>query len=30
MSAEAMVTGALLGHIDEHYGSIRKTAGPGD
>jgi len=25
MSAEAMVTGALLGHIDEHFGSIRKT-----
>ena len=27
MSAEAMVTGALLGHIDEHFGSIRKTVG---
>jgi hypothetical protein len=25
MSAEAMVKGALLGHIDEHFGSIRKT-----
>lgn len=27
MSAEQMVTGALLGHIDEHLGSIRKTIG---
>ena len=27
VSAEAMVTGALLGHIDEHFGSIRKTVG---
>jgi hypothetical protein len=27
MSAEAMVNGALLGHIDEHFGSIRKTVG---
>jgi len=27
MSAEAMVTGALLGHIEEHFGSIRKTVG---
>ena len=27
MSAEAMVKGALLGHIDEHFGSIRKTIG---
>jgi hypothetical protein len=27
MSAEAMVNGALLGHIDEHFGSIRKTIG---
>jgi hypothetical protein len=25
MSAEAMVKGARLGHIDEHFGSIRKT-----
>lgn len=25
MSAEDMVKGALLGHIDEHFGSIRKT-----
>jgi hypothetical protein len=22
-----MVKGALLGHIDEHFGSIRKTVG---
>jgi len=27
MSAEDMVKGALLGHIDEHCGSIRKTVG---
>jgi hypothetical protein len=27
MSAEAMINGALLGHIDEHFGSIRKTVG---
>jgi hypothetical protein len=27
MSAEDMVNGALLGHIDEHFGSIRKTVG---
>ncbi|HXJ79377.1 MAG TPA: DinB family protein, partial [Candidatus Methylomirabilis sp.] len=27
MSAEAMVNRALLGHIDEHFGSIRKTIG---
>jgi len=27
MSAEEMVKGALLGHIDEHFGSIRKTIG---
>ncbi len=27
MSAEDMVKGALLGHIDEHLGSIRKTIG---
>jgi len=27
MSAEEMVQGALLGHIDEHFGSIRKTIG---
>jgi hypothetical protein len=28
MSAEEMVKGALLGHTDEHIGSIRKTVGP--
>jgi hypothetical protein len=27
MSAEQMITGALLNHIDEHVGSIRKTTG---
>jgi hypothetical protein len=27
MSAEEMVKGALLGHIDEHVGSIRNTVG---
>ncbi len=27
MSAEEMITRALLGHIDDHYGSIRKTIG---
>jgi hypothetical protein len=27
ISAEEMVNGALLGHIDEHFGSIRKTVG---
>jgi hypothetical protein len=27
MSAEDMVKGALLNHIDEHFGSIRKTIG---
>jgi hypothetical protein len=27
MSAEDMVTRALLGHIDEHFGSIRTTIG---
>jgi hypothetical protein len=27
VSAEDMVNGALLGHIDEHFGSIRKTVG---
>ena len=27
MSAEDMVKGALLGHIDEHFGSIRDTVG---
>jgi hypothetical protein len=28
VSAEDMVKGALLGHIDEHFGSIRKTVEP--
>jgi len=27
MTAEQLVMGALLGHIDEHVGSIRKTIG---
>ena len=27
MSAEQLIAGALLGHIDQHYGSIRKTVG---
>ncbi len=27
MSAEEMISRALLGHIDDHYGSIRKTVG---
>jgi DinB superfamily len=27
MTAEQMVQGGLLGHIDEHIGSIRKTVG---
>ena len=27
MSAEEMVKRALLGHVDEHLGSIRKTIG---
>jgi hypothetical protein len=27
MSAEQMVQGALIGHIDEHFGSIRTTVG---
>jgi hypothetical protein len=27
MTAEDMVKRALLGHIDEHFGSIRKTIG---
>jgi hypothetical protein len=27
LSAEQMITGALLNHIDEHIGSIRKTTG---
>ena len=27
MSAEQIVTSGLLNHIDEHFGSIRKTIG---
>jgi hypothetical protein len=27
MTAEQLIAGGLLGHIDEHYGSIRKTIG---
>ena len=27
MSAEELITGGLLAHIDEHFGSIRKTVG---
>jgi len=27
MSAEQIVTGILINHIDEHLGSIRKTVG---
>jgi hypothetical protein len=27
MTAEQVILGALLAHIDEHYGSIRKTVG---
>ncbi len=27
MTAEQLITGALLDHIDEHFGSIRKTIG---
>jgi Mycothiol maleylpyruvate isomerase N-terminal domain len=27
MTAEQLVIGGLIGHIDEHYGSIRKTVG---
>jgi hypothetical protein len=27
MSAEQLIAGALLGHIDQHYGSIRETVG---
>ncbi len=27
MSAEQVITGGLLGHIDDHFGSIRKTVG---
>ena len=27
MTAEQLIQGGLLGHVDEHYGSIRKTVG---
>jgi len=27
MTAEQVIAGGLFGHIDEHYGSIRKTVG---
>jgi hypothetical protein len=27
MTAEQLITGGLLTHIDEHFGSIRKTVG---
>jgi hypothetical protein len=27
MSAEQMIAGALLGHVDDHLGSIRTTVG---
>jgi hypothetical protein len=27
MTAEQVIVAALLVHIDEHYGSIRKTVG---
>jgi hypothetical protein len=27
MTAEQLITGALILHIDEHFGSIRKTVG---
>jgi len=27
MSVEQMITGILIGHVDEHVGSIRKTVG---
>jgi hypothetical protein len=27
MTAEQLITLALLNHIDEHFGSIRKTVG---
>ncbi len=27
MTAEFLITGALLNHIDEHFGSIRRTVG---
>ena len=27
MSVEQLVTAALLGHMDQHFGSIRKAVG---
>jgi hypothetical protein len=27
MTAEQLITGSLIAHIDAHFGSIRKTAG---
>jgi hypothetical protein len=27
MTAEQLITGALIAQIDEHFGSIRKTVG---
>jgi hypothetical protein len=27
MTAEELITGGLLAHLDEHFGSIRKTVG---
>jgi len=27
MTAEQLVTRGFIGHIDEHFGSIRKTVG---
>jgi hypothetical protein len=27
MSVEQVVTGILINHIDDHYGSIKKTVG---
>ena len=27
MTVEQLITAGLLGHIDEHFGSIRKTVG---
>jgi hypothetical protein len=27
MTAEQLITGGLIGHIDAHFGSIRKTVG---
>jgi len=27
MTAEQVITGILINHVDDHYGSIRKTTG---